>query len=579
MPAPRVSQKLSGGKNAPKRQNPRGVLELDPTKIGSVTLNRDAIQALTIAQAKVQVTISAGGTTAVLVSEETGKQIGGLDDLAKLLGLRSFVSKEKKQAASSELQDEILTAAYRASDRVKADDPNFKQKKLDSTFILAARPYKALASQIDEKIAALTANYHEGSEEYKKVLLSYCTHIQNATARVLAKMVQGEKDKGLLESFLFDEGVPSYVKNKLQLKSLAITKDMDLSRVLFPQDPSKGLSLTVSEWKSVAFVKKQGWIMKNNEILMRIFSGKELFLELIGMSEEEYQNAEDPRSQRVNKTRILVVPPFEDHKRVLEPLSRPNFRGFGLPATAMDQSKDRLSNLCAVAMRAYAFSVRMAETIPDFFDRITPKGTVITPSDKLGNYAKQLLDAIEKGVEITLIPKLRLSEPLEPLMAWITRECKIIPNGDLYKQIETALKKQGGGTDQVRSVFQDTALQKCIPIVDMVSPIKTGAEKDRFKAFRSDALSLKEKGTTGRKTIASSVLSKNAKSFLKSVARDHSPMLAQSMEAYFRGFYSEAIQAAAVRIAEARFDDLEDLSEVDYSGDDASSDEDSDDES
>jgi hypothetical protein len=340
------------------------------------------------------------------------------------------------------------------------------------------------------------------------------------------------------------------------------------------------LSLTLAEWLSVPFVKKQGWLMVNNEITMRIIQCKELLLELIGLSEEDFLNAEDPRSQRVRKTRILVIPPFEDHKRVLEPLSRPNFRGFGLPATAMDQSKDRLANICAVGLRAYAFSVRMAETIPDFFDRITPEGTVKPPSEKLGNYAKQLLDAIDDGVEINLLPKLGLKEDLGPIMAWIDRECKIIPGGALHKQVLTALSAKGGGTDLRETVFKDKAQNKCYPIVDMVSPISTGAEKDGFKAFRYDALSLKEKSMKGRKTMASSVLSKNAKSFLKSVARDHSHVLAQSMEAYFRGFYSEAIQAAAVRIAEARFDDLEDLSEVGSSADESSADdEDSDDES
>jgi hypothetical protein len=579
MPAPRVSQKLSGGK-ATNRPKPKGLLEIDPTKVGSLTLNRDAIQALTIAQAKVQVTISAGGTVAVLVSEETGRQIGGLDDLAKLLGLRSFVSKEKKQSASSELQDEILTAAFRASKYVEAHDPDFNQKKLDNNFVLAARPYKALAQSIDDKAKALKDNYHEGSEEFKKILLMYCSRILNATGRVLAEMVQGKKDKGLLDQFLFDEGVPLYVKNKLQLKSLAISKDMDLSRILFPQDPSKGLSLTVAEWRSLPFVKKQGWLMVNNEMIIRIIKDQNLFLELVGLSAEDFQNAEDPRSQRVNKTRILVVPPFEDHSRVLEPLSRPNFRGFGLPATAMDQSKDRLANLCAVAMRAYAFSIRMAETIPDFFDRITPPGTITAPSEKLGNYAKQMLDQIESGVEPTLLTKLRLQEALEPLMAWIDRECKIIPNGDLHKKVLAALEFQGGGTEDRSSVFVEKAQNKCTPIVDMVSPISTGAEKDAFKAFRSDALSLRDKTQKGKKTMASSVLSGPARRFLKQVARDHSHVLAQSMEAYFRGFYSEAIQAAAVRIAEARFDDLEDLSEVGSSEDDSSSDdEDSDEES
>jgi gas vesicle protein len=526
------------------------------------------------------VTISAGGTTAVLVSEETGRQIGGLEDLAKLLGLRSFVTKEKKASASSELQEEILTAAFRASAKAAHDDPTFVQKKLDNSFVLAAKPYKALVDIINDKTATLNGNYHEGSSEYKTLLRAYCSRITDAAGRVLTEMVKGNKEKGLMDASLLELGVPTYVRNKLQLKSLAITKDMDLSRILFPQDPSKGLSLTIAEWRSKDFVQKQGRLMINSEPIIRIIQDDELFLELIGMSAAEFQNAEDPRVQRVMKSRILVVPPFEDHKRVLEPLSRSNFRGFGLPNTAMDQSKDRLSNLCAVFVRAYAFSVRMAETIPDFYDRITPAGTIKAPDEKLGNYAKQLLDAQERGVETSLLPKLRLKESTAALMAWIDRECKIIPEGDLHKQINSVLTKGGAGSSVYEPSVPGDVLKTITPGVDMVSPISTGAEKDAYKSFRQDALSLKEKTSKGRKnTMASSVLSKNAKTFLKHVSKEHSPMLAQSMEAYFRGFYSEAIQAAAVRIAEARFDDLEEVSDLDVSSDAASDEEDSDDES
>lgn len=68
-----------------------------------------------------------------------------------------------------------------------------------------------------------------------------------------------------------------------------------------------------------------------------------LIFDLTGMTAEQFFNAEDAKVQRALKTRILVVPPFDDRKRVPESLSRSNSRGFGLPATAMDQSKAQVS--------------------------------------------------------------------------------------------------------------------------------------------------------------------------------------------------------------------------------------------
>jgi len=572
MPARKtISSKLTGGRKGAPNRSPR-TNEIDPNNLGSITLNRDAVQALTIAQAKVQVTISAGGTTAILVSEETGRQIGGLDDLAKLLGLRSFVSKEKKLSASSDTQSAIVTAAYRAQEFLKAEDREFKQKKLDNSFILASKPYKAMADVLDKRIGIIRDNYHEESGNFKGILQYYCTEMYDAAGLTIAHMVKGEKEKGYIDSLLFNKGVPAHVKNKLLMKSLVINKDTDLSRVLFPQDPSKGLALTVKEWRSEDFLEKQGSLIKNSKFLISILQNDKILLELTGLTAEQLANAEDPRTQRVLKTRILVVPPFEDYKRVLEPLSRPNFRGFGLPATAMDQSRDRLANLCAVPIRAYAFSVRMAETIPDFFNRFVPSGTIRTPDEKLGNYAKQMLTAIENGVKVTLMDIISQRGDSTPMLEWIHRECKIIPGGELSKKIAAAGGLGPMPTERKDAQFIEPKLGSIS--VRLLEQATTGAERDQLKSFRSEAFSLKEKSLSKKRTPASSVLRKEAKSFLKFVAREHSPLLAESMEAYFRGFYSEEIQASAVRIAEARFDELDELdSEPDDSSDESSDDE------
>jgi len=195
MPASRVSQKLSGGPKAALARSNRSN-EIDPTKIGSLTLNRDAIQALTIAQAKVQVTISAGGTTAVLVSEETGRQIGGLDDLAKLLGLRTFVTKEKKQSASSEAQEEVVLAAYRVNQMKVTQNPSFEPKKLDNSFVVAAKPYRNMAATIQKQLLAIMGNYHEDAGPWKKLLGMYCNGITNAISLTLGTCSRVKRRRG-----------------------------------------------------------------------------------------------------------------------------------------------------------------------------------------------------------------------------------------------------------------------------------------------------------------------------------------------------------------------------------------------
>jgi len=313
-------------------------------------------------------------------------------------------------------------------------------------------------------------------------------------------------------------------------------------------------------------------LLMNSQFIIKVLQDQALFLELTGLTAEQWANAEDPRVQRVLKTRILVVPPFADHKRVLELLARPNFRGFLLPNTAMDQSKDRLANLCAVPIRAYAFSVRMAETIPDFFDRVFPQGTILPVDECRGNYARQALDAINNGINCELMATIGLTrQNSTAIMQWVHRECKIIPNGELSQTIARVLgvPKTGNGVP-VPVGFPHRSPK----VADLQEAPATGAERDAIKLFRKEAFSLKEKNATKKRSVASSVLSRNARTFLKLIAREHSPLLAEAMEAYFRGFYSEDIQSAAVRIAEARFDELDELSELGSSEDEQASDED-----
>jgi hypothetical protein len=576
MPVQQPSAKLSGGRNrGPTRSNVSNAgIVLDPTRLGQVSLNRDAIQALTLAQAKVQITIGAGGTTASLISEETGKPIGGVDDLAKLMSLRSFVTKEKKQTASSSAREQVVTAAFRLSQKEKLDHPDYLQKHLDNSFVVAARPYESMCENVLSHEKVIKENFNT-TEEWKNSLLKFCKLTHGVLVDIIAAMTRGEKEKGLLESLSIERGLPAYIRNKLVTKSLVMPKDMDLSRVLFPADPSKGLALTVKEWRTESMIATIKDLLVNSGFVITVLRSDELVLELVGMTAEQFSNKEDPKVQRVEKTRILVVPPFADHARVLSLLEKQNFRGFGLPATAMDQSKDRLANLCAVPLRAYAFSVRMAETLADFYDRIFPPGTIKAPDEKLGNYAKQSLAAIKSGTSCSLIDIINGDIHGPALMEWIRRECKILPNGDLDKKITKLFVPDEKGLEF--DEILDTVVAPAVPELraDVVSKPVNNRELADVQAFEKANFSFGKVEKKRAQQFASTVLQRETKIFLRFVKNEHSRALSESMEQYFRGFYSEAIQVAAVRIAEARFDEFDVDEDIGSSADEsADSDED-----
>jgi hypothetical protein len=570
-PSAKLSGKRQGARPNPKKDR-NGPLVVDPNQLGNITLNRDSIQALTLAQAEVIVTLGPGGTTATLVSMGDKKPIGGIDDLAKLMSLRSFVTKEKKITASSEVREQMFTAAYRISEKESGRVEDYEQKVLDNSFVVGAKPYQAMCVNVRGHIKSIEENFGT-SDEYKKVLINYAKATEKVLVDVIAAMVRGEKEKGLLDTYSFECGLPAYIRNKMTMKSLSMQKDMDLSRILFPSDPSKGLALSVREWRSKEFVSKLGFLTDSSCAIATIIQSDELFLELVGMTAEQFSNTEDPRVQYVLKTRILVVPPFEDHERVLSLLEKQSFRGFGLPATAMDQSKDRLANLCAVFIRAYAFSVRVAENIPDFYDRIFAPGTIKAPDDKLGNYAKQCHSAIKDGKECSLIPIIRGEEKPSALLAWVARECKIIPGGDLYKKIALCLGADDDDEALSLATFGEEGAQPSVSkavLVDVVSKATTKSELLAIEEFVKKSFSLGGKDNRKKKAgTASSVLLRETRTFLKMVRREHSSSLADAMEGYFRSFYAVDIQAAAVRIAEARFDEFDDDGFIGSSGDES----------
>jgi hypothetical protein len=357
---------------------------------------------------------------------------------------------------------------------------------------------------------------------------------------------------------------------------------VDLARIIFPQDPSKGFSLTVREWMDPAFLAKQGTVLKNSLFLKELFEADGLVRELSQLSDEQWENAEDPRTQRVKKQRFLVVP-TTGLDRVLEPLARQNFRGFALPGTAMDQSKDRLGNLAAIPIRAYAFSIRMAETLPDFYDRFTPKGTIKPFDDKLGNHAKQMQTYLAGGGQCDLLDIICLKKKPEALMAWVHRECKIIPNGDLSKKIIAAL---GLSAKEMRTPVETPQLPDQIVAVPLVGladkgwifeglgPLGDEVDRAACARFEGSTFYGKQKEEKKKRSEAASVLRKPARAFVDHVKKTHSGSLADAMEMYFRGFYNSKMQDAAVGLALAKFDEIEEVN-GDTSGS-GSSDEESD---
>jgi hypothetical protein len=91
-------------------------------------------------------------------------------------------------SASSDVQNKVIVSAVRAHEYLVAQDPSFEQKKLDSTFRMAVKPYRNMADQLNDRITIIGENFNEASEDYKSVHRNYCKATCAAVALTIAEM-------------------------------------------------------------------------------------------------------------------------------------------------------------------------------------------------------------------------------------------------------------------------------------------------------------------------------------------------------------------------------------------------------
>jgi len=91
-------------------------------------------------------------------------------------------------SASSDVQNKVNVSAVRAHEYLVVQEPSFEQKKLDSTFRMAAKPYRNMADQLNDRITIIGENFNEASVDYKPVLRNYCKATCAAVALTIAEI-------------------------------------------------------------------------------------------------------------------------------------------------------------------------------------------------------------------------------------------------------------------------------------------------------------------------------------------------------------------------------------------------------
>jgi len=556
-----------------------------------LTLDPATKAALTTAGAKLVVQIDSSGTNVYLADQINGQMLGGPEDLSKLGGIRSFVTRERKEALGIEIAKTIAAITYRANIMIRTNEPNFQQRKLDNSFGASVRPLLVTLGNITQNQKKLSENSNsELRDVFEPVIGDMFVRIRNAYFRLILSHVKGENEKGKLSELLLAEGVPDWVHSRFTSKTFVLDRNQELARVLFPSDPSKGLALTLKEWSHTSVQRALGrGILGNSRMLVKVLQSETFIRTICNIDESVALNDEiNPSVAKMLRTKIGVIPPMSDSRYVTDPGSKSR-AGWKFPTPSMDTPQGALAAVGIAFLRIYSANLQSVDLVSDYYHHIAPGAVSRAAVSPTSNFYAQWA-ASESPSEIwnQTLSVGTVREHRVNLYRWLRLEMRLSENGAAGKALHDCLDisvATTGEPPEVRLTEEAFVPPAAMPelarltdnekLSDLTRPL-TDVEEPLAKAFRETTFTeVKSKKHAGTTAAHLSTLSKEGKKLVERL-KSTSPDLAVRMSNWLRSFSEARIQKAAVRLANASFDELfvSEEDEHDSSSEDTDEDED-----
>jgi len=553
-----------------------------PTSIGDLsrlTLDAAMKAALTHASAKLVVEMDAGGTRVLLADNRTSQLIGGPEDLQKLGSIRAFVNRERKEAAGVEAVKDVTQLAFLANKVVKEEQPDFEMKPVDTSYGAALRPLQAALQTMVENRKRVEENTSTAKEAYWPEFRRLTAGIGNAYAATMLALSMGQSIRGVLQKELFEQGVPEWVHTRLISRSFNLERTGDLSKVFFPGDPTKGLALSVKEWRNEDFVRKQGEFLMGNSLLAHtLINDDELLRAITGIAEEiSLDDEENPLVAKLLKAKLVVMPPVSTADNVIE-IGSKSRSGFKMPNPSMDTVTGAIVALSTALLRVYAANLQTVDLVGDYYATIAP-GAVrrqdVTPTNnfyvqwgKASNKNEVWLQAIKGGptdlhlrkkVWRWLRTELRLSEAAEAGKA-LALALELKPNGCLPTGghtdgiIDTNRDGESATLTEIPTGRSQQEVEKVALATSLLRPLRE-TEIPFWLEFQERVFPPKGGKRSQPVGLALTPITPQGKALLVRV-KGLSPYVAERMHSWLRSFSDERLQLAAIRVTNAEFDDI-----------------------
>jgi len=580
-----------------------------------LTLDAAMKAALTSTGAKLTIEIDTAGTRVFLADQRTGQLIGGPEDLARLGGIRSFVTRERKDAQGVEIAREVTQLAYKSAIAADLTTEGFKSLSLEASYGAAVRPLLSVITRLGENMKKLSANTNTRHRTvFESMLNGFFVKIRNAYFQVIILHTVGGDTKGALQKQLFDYGVPEYVHTKLTNQGLVLDRNQELARVLFPSDPSKGLALTLKEWRSSLFRGKLGLpILAASAAVCKLVNDTNFIRAITKIDDSvSLEDETNPSVAKLLKCRVAVMPPMQDSGYVTEPASKTK-SGWKFPSPSMDSIQGAMNALSTALLRVYSANLQSVDLVGDYYATIVPGAVskaAVTPTN---NFYAQWAAAPEPNREwVDRVLGGSTGKARADLWRWLRTEMRLSEKAEAGKALAIALllNEDGSPQNNLSEVIEVTETDPKDKEKEILVK-KTVVYYPRFNAptSRGRALSLPERTGNANllreldpteiplwKQFQSSVFPSRKKKGNKSgpqgstltrltregislcdELQEISPHIADRMRIWLRGFSDERVQRSAVKLANASFDELF-IQESNDSDDDSDHDGGSDDE-
>jgi len=576
----------------PSFRNTRlGVLPSSIEAMSQLTVDAATKVALTAASVKLTVEIDAAGTRVFLADQRTGQMIGGPEDLTKLGGIRAFVTRERREASGIEIARVITEIAYRASLKLSSIDPDYEQRGLESSFGATVRPLLLTLERLEANRVKLGENSNPKlRDELEPWLKDMFGRVRNAYYRHIILLTKGESKKGQLAEQLFRAGVAEYVHTKITSQAFVLERSQELVKVLFPQDPSKGLAFTIREWMAPGFVRAQGeWMLRACGALRALITNEKLIRAItkidasIGLDDET-----NPSVAKLLKSRVHVVPPMCELAYVTEPGSKLR-GGWKFPSPSMDSPGGALTALGLAVLRVYSANLQSVDLVGDYYHTIVPGSVSRQALSPTNNFYVQWANSRHSTDAWVQSFTGRSNDPIlrKGFWRWIRMELRLSEKGEAGQALALAL---GLNTDAEPVLVKEQVTRDQSPGPDGKDrpPVTTSVEQlpmipnqtwvwaargriapddDLQRAITATEIPLVDEfhkrifptKRKGKPRVAQGAnltkLGKEAKFLIEQVG-ELSPTLASRITVWLRGFSDERLQAAASKLALAQFDEL-----------------------